>query len=64
MAGHAMTILVNLANDNDVLELIATDDQFMDLVLSKVVVRVYTVPHSSLGHPSITTRPLQGFTSP
>lgn len=41
MAVHALTILVNLAAaDNDVLDIIATDDKFLDLVLSKIIVRL------------------------
>lgn len=39
-----MTILVNLAGDSDVLETLATDDKFLDLVLSKIIVRFALPP--------------------
>lgn len=44
MAAHALTILVNLAADDDVLEILATDDKFLDLVLSKIIVRCTLYP--------------------
>lgn len=38
VAEHALTSLINLSGDLDVLELLASDDKFLDLVLSFIVV--------------------------
>ncbi|SPN97556.1 related to FAM203 family protein C1020.12c [Cephalotrichum gorgonifer] len=46
IGGHALTILVNLSGEDDVLDSLTTDDKFLDLVLSKIVVP--TEPNANL----------------
>lgn len=41
---HAVTILVNLSGDKDVLETLATDDKFLELVFSRIVVSSALAP--------------------
>ncbi|OTB06361.1 hypothetical protein M426DRAFT_116172 [Hypoxylon sp. CI-4A] len=49
IAEHVITILINLAADRDVLEILATDDKFLDEILRQIIVskRIhYSVPMS------------------
>lgn len=39
IAQHALTILVNLAADGDVLKVLATDDRFLDIIFFRILVR-------------------------
>lgn len=40
IAEHALTILINLTGDQQVLESVATDDHFLDAAFAKIVVSV------------------------
>ena len=37
---HAVTILVNLSGDQEILENLATDEKFLDVVFRRIVVRM------------------------
>lgn len=39
IAQHALTILVNLAADGEILENLATDDKFLSVIFARIVVR-------------------------
>jgi hypothetical protein len=41
IAEHALTILVNLTGEQDVVELLAANDKFVDSLLAKIVVSLY-----------------------
>lgn len=43
IAQHALMILVNLAADGDVLKALATDDQFLNVIFSRITVRAPTM---------------------
>lgn len=38
VAEHALTILINMTGDRQVLETVVTDDKFLDTVFAKIVV--------------------------
>lgn len=39
IAQHALTILVNLAADKEILENLATDDKFLAIIFARITVR-------------------------
>lgn len=40
IAQHALTILVNLAAEKDILEYLATDEKFLNVVFARITVRL------------------------
>ncbi|KAH6610557.1 hypothetical protein Trco_000577 [Trichoderma cornu-damae] len=44
IAEHALNILINLTGDLEVLEFVATDEKFLEMVFSHIVVRLVTCP--------------------
>lgn len=44
IAQHALTILVNIAADAEVLKFLASDDKFLDVIFSRITVRYLPSP--------------------
>ena len=56
IAEHALTILINLSGDTEVLEFIATDDKFLGIIIANVVVCPPPLSPTSSSNPC-RTRP-------
>lgn len=53
IAKHALTILVNISDDAEVLEKLTTDDPFLDSLFKRVTVRQFTFSGNSMWKPGL-----------
>lgn len=53
IAQHALTILVNLAADGDVLKALANDDIFLGVIFSRITVRIPKISMLGWGRPRL-----------
>ena len=48
IAQHAITILINISSDLEVLQCLAEDDAFVECLLSRISVRLYPISSVSV----------------